>query len=170
MISLSLRASFLDLRATSSSLETRMTVVQGQPDRIPLHYERSLTAGLTYGAVTPAISLYPFEEGLYLSAGATLGFSLSSSYEYTDRLIESDYVFVENDDAIVRVSEDQGDIPDLESLRLGARGALGYDLWLGYRTTLTPEVAVSYPLTDISTQPGWKALGIVMTATLRIWW
>lgn len=156
-LALSLRMSWFDLGAEAKTDITRMTVVLGQPDRIPLQYTRTLTTELGYLVLTPTLSLYPFEEGLYLSAGLTAGLSLKSTYRYEESLHSADYVYVENDASVVRVTEDEGDLPDPTSLRLGVRAALGYDLWLSYRTTLTPEVAYSSPLNDISAQPGWTS-------------
>jgi hypothetical protein len=154
----------------SNQILEKAPVWDPDPDKIEdviSNYERKLDVRLSYFVLNPMLHFYPVG-GLYLMAGPGIGFSSTSTMEYTKTNLDG-YIFKRNGEETAVIDRDSGEIQNVNSLRLDLRAGIGYALRLGRNISFAPEVTYNFPFTTISSSDDdWEASAINITAVLRI--
>jgi len=137
-------------------------------DTIPLLNTFSSEARLSYLVLNPMIQFFPVKN-LYIMAGAGIGFNLNAQCNCMIT-IPDEYYFVEPGTNTVSniYPEEWADIPDPESIRIDLRAGIGYNLRLGRRVTIAPEVGYIHALTNVSSDDNWIAHAFSAVAVLKI--
>jgi hypothetical protein len=155
---LHLGVQFHDYGADFSYGETRMTRIAGTVPDTLIDYRKYSHVRVRMLRISPGIEWYPGKSGVFLLAGVDVGYTLAARYDNIER-IESGgwYEYPGGGPETAYLAET--DIPGADRLHVGAMLGAGIDIRLSDRFILTPRVAVTLPLTPVSSEdPAWKIL------------
>ncbi len=100
---------------------------------------------------------YAGRYGVYLSAGATVGFAMDGGrYLETSTIKDEGYVFTNGSNRQVRADHQLGDAETLRP-RIGLLLGIGYDFPISRSFVIAPELSINYPFTTVTEESDdWK--------------
>lgn len=131
--------------------------------------EHLIDAKISVLAIEPYFR-YKFFKGLWASAGVNFGVGMTHKFDQKETLKEPNGVVFKETDTKTRNEFHNLDIPDFNSMQMFGAVGLGYELPLGSRASLSPEVKYFLPFTKVSNLE-WKAntLALGVSVTYDIW-
>ncbi len=167
VVAVAVKVLYQDLRGDYSNTVTLPTLVVGEPERVPVAFQRDLKLGLSYLSINPMLQLHPLW-GFYVQAGPAFGIRTKSSYSYTMRPIDPAYTYLADGSSVAEILEDSGELDGAKSTRLDVRVGAGYNLPLSKYVFLAPEVTYNLPVSTIAADDDWKVSAIQVAAVLKI--
>lgn len=131
----------------------------GREFTVPMTFLNEADLALDVVTVTPYLKLKPFGP-VFVRAGASVGFVVSSSLTHRKTLTTSEVVFPNGEVATAEllgvdgtsVVLQNGPVAELQPLQLGIFGGVGVDIALSKKLTMSPMVQYFQPVTMISAQ------------------
>ncbi len=131
----------------------------GREFTVPMSFLNEADLALDVITVMPYLKLKPFGP-VFVRAGASVGFVISSSLTHRKTLTTTDVVFPNGEVATAEligvdgtsVVLQDGPVADIQPLQLGIFGGVGVDIALSKKLTMSPMVQYFQPLTMISAQ------------------
>jgi outer membrane protein OmpA-like peptidoglycan-associated protein len=162
------RLSFARLGATLTTVcDNGIIVPTGKDNEFALlirEYTKHST--LDYGLLELGLRFLPFELPVFLSAGFSIGTPMfGASWEQDERIVSPEGALFPG--FVARRSNGGGDFTDTQ-LRSAVAGGIGYILNFNGNVEVSPELLVSYPLSDATTGYDWKIATIA--AGMHISW
>ena len=131
---------------------------------VPAFSDHTLDATLNYIGLEPTAEYRGFGP-VSVNAGIVLGFWMTAEYDQIETLTRpSDVTFL---DGSRERNASAGEIPESESMYMGAVLGAGYDLPVGERMFLTPELRLHLPLNDVASV-AWQAQAIQLGASFKM--
>ncbi len=116
----------------------------------------ALTANINTLGVEPFVKYFIWE-GLHASLGARVNLALSSSYAQAETLLSPATGGFTPDDFKKVANERSGEtIPDVSAVQVAGVLGVGYDVSLGERLVITPEVSYSLGLMPVVANLSWR--------------
>jgi hypothetical protein len=147
----------------------------GREFTVPMTFLNEADMALDVVTVAPYLKMKPFGP-VFVRAGASLGYVVSSTLVHRKTLTTSDVVFPNGEVATAElvgvdgtsVVLQNGPVSDLQPLQLGLFGGVGVDVSLSKKLTMTPMLQYFQPLTSISAQgTGFSARSFQFLLELR---
>ncbi len=160
------RLSFARLGGTLKTIcDNGIIVPTGNDNEFaPLVREYTKTVDLDYGLMELGFKFMPFEQPVFFSAGFSIGTPMfAASWEQDERIISPEGALFPG--FVARRSNGGADFGDTQ-LRSAVTGGLGYALHPHDNVELSPEILISYPLSDATTGYEWKISTISAGASL----
>lgn len=131
----------------------------GREFTVPMTFLNEADLALDVVTVMPYLKLKPFGP-VFVRAGASVGYVLSSSLVHRKTLTTSDVVFPNGEVASAELSGvdgpsvvlQDGPVKELQPLQLGIFGGVGVDVNLSKKVVLSPMLQYFQPITSISAQ------------------
>jgi len=131
-------------------------------DSGPVALTEQAKTQLTYISIVPMMRYY-IASGLFLEAGPSIGFALSSNLLAQETVNTSGYTFL--DGSTTRTIQNKA-IPNISSFDVSLYGSLGYAFQLSKLLYFTPGVAVDFPLTSVQSGTNWKIMSFQITGAI----
>ncbi len=142
-----------------NALDASNTVV----DAMSRHTLESTLSQLT---LEPMLVLQPLSIPLRVNLGLRAGLTIASSYDLREELLSPDNVTFSDGSTARNVSS--GAIPDESGYDIGVTGGLSYDIPVGDRFIIAPEVSYDYNFTDVIADSNWKAHALRLGVALKM--
>lgn len=136
-------------------------------------FEHRMTGMFMNAGLEPSIIYTPIKK-LNLSAGARIGYNVTSKYDQIEEITEpagfGTFMDSHGNDTHSRIRNDlSGDIPDAIPLQAGLVGSVSYELPLNSTGNLlmAPEISYYLGLTEMVENTDWKANSIRLSVAIK---
>lgn len=164
------RRAALQLRTGFSTMGGTLTTRENIGNRVEngnvvdVFSDHTVTSSFSLLSLQPMFSWTPFSFPLGIDLGAELAFAMKSDYEQRETLV-GDGEFTTGAGNVR--NESAGEIPDHNAMQVAGVAGLSYDIPLGGKLTLAPEVSYRYAFTDVAQNIDWKTHALRLGASLR---
>ena len=132
-----------------------------------LKRRHAYSANLGYLIGEFGLRIQPLEEvPVYLRLGSALGSPLAPTQNQTEEILSPGGVLYPETNTAIRDVVSNGEIPGVDML-MSATGTLGYNLPIGARMTLSPEIGYAYSLNDVTPNYKWRVNSIQAGAAIK---
>lgn len=130
---------------------------------VPLITEHALETSLDY-VMLDLLARWNIAGPLYIAAGPSIGLPARAAYEQEERIVSPQGITFQNGEPTRKIIagnfDQQGTLPTRRAIRFAGTAALGVDIALTDRFTLSPEVSYNYGFTSVLSSFEWKVNGL----------
>lgn len=129
----------------------------------PVPLNENATAKISYLTIVPMIR-YNVYQGLFLAAGPSIGFAMSSDLSAQESFAQGGYTF--KDGGTTR-SIQSGPVPNINSFNVAFDGEIGYTFPLSETLFFVPSFSFDLPLTSVESGTDWKIMTYQITGAIE---
>jgi outer membrane protein OmpA-like peptidoglycan-associated protein len=165
-IAVQLRAGYSFIGGELTRSEHIGNALAGEATVVDAYSEHRIAPRLGMLSVEPRLSIRPFDLPLAIDVGYELGWVAQREYEQQETLTApGDATFLDGTRVRNRRS---GEIPEASPLYMAATGGLSYDIMIGRRLVVSPEISYRQQLNDVLADSAWKANALRVGASVAL--
>ncbi len=179
---ISFKAGINAMSTTSDVLIAERASIRIEPgdvlDTGTVKFNRNGAVNITYLTLAPGVKYQFFRGGPFIQLSAGIGFLMSSKFVHHRELASSQVVLddgrvfdgVTFESGTLEETLEDGEIKDVEKLRISALIAAGYDIPLSDKALISPMIGYDFPFNTIrsnATATDWKISSLQLMVGLK---